>query len=109
MPELCPTISSTSNPAATVPAAPVTTTTSAPPPVASNDYSPTALQLGIAILVLGSSAGMTLYTKKTGAMLSRMNQITENQLRRSPPKRIGPPTKAEWEKLRPRFDKEDLF
>jgi hypothetical protein len=51
---------------------------------------------------------MTLYTKKTGAMLSRMNMITENQLRRNP-KRIGPPTKLEWEKLRPRFDKEDLI
>lgn len=39
----------------------------------------TALQWGIMILVLGSSAGLTLYTKKSASMLSTMNKIASNQ------------------------------
>jgi hypothetical protein len=69
---------------------------------------PTALQLGIAVLILGTSAGFTLYTKKADSMLRRMNQVTENQLRRNPPK-FGPPTKEQWERLRPRIDKDEFF
>ena len=70
--------------------------------------SPTALQLGIAVIVLGSSAGFTMYTRKTGAMLRTMENITANQLRNRPPK-YGPPSKAEWEKLKPRIDKDEFF
>ena len=69
---------------------------------------PTALQLGIAALVLGSSAGFTLYTKKVGSMLKTMNKVTENQLRNHPPK-YGPPTKLEWDKLKPRIDKDEFY
>lgn len=68
----------------------------------------TALQWGIMIVVLGSSAGFTLYTKKTGSMLRQMEQISQNQLRNRPPK-TGPPTKEEWEKMRPRIDKDEFF
>ena len=68
----------------------------------------TALPLGIMLVVLASSAGMTLYTKKTGSMIKAMHKVTENQLRNHPPK-IGPPTKQEWEKLRPRFDKDEFY
>lgn len=69
---------------------------------------PTGLQLAIMAVVLGSAAGFTLYTKKADSMLRAMNQVKQNQLRRNPPK-FGPPTKAEWEKMRPRFDKDDFF
>jgi hypothetical protein len=82
-----------------------------PPSAATTDYtpsSPTALQLGIAVLVLGSSAGFTFYTRKTGAMLRTMENITANQLRNRPPQ-YGPPSKAEWEKLKPRIDKDEFF
>jgi len=74
----------------------------------SEDNGPTALQLGIAALVLGSSAGMTLYTKKTNAMLQSMKRVQENQLRRNPPK-FGPPTKKEWDKMKPRIHSDDFF
>mmetsp|Transcript_7208 Transcript_7208/g.9362 ORF Transcript_7208/g.9362 Transcript_7208/m.9362 type:complete len:89 (-) Transcript_7208:385-651(-) len=73
-------------------------------PTSSATKDPSTLSFVIAAIVLGSSAGMTLYTRKSGAMLSRMKQVTDNEMRRNPPK-FGPPTKAEWEKLRPRhFD-----
>lgn len=72
-----------------------------------NKEGPTALQLGIMMVVLGASAGFTLYTRKTSSMLQTMNKITENQLRNRPPK-FGPPTKQEWEKLRPKFDKDEF-
>ena len=59
-------------------------------------------------VVLGSSAGFTLYTKKANGMLQAMKQVEKNRLKRNPPK-IGPPTKEEWEKMRPRFEKGDWF
>jgi hypothetical protein len=96
-----PTVAAT---AATVPPPSDSTTSSA----SYTPSSPTALQLGIAVLVLGSSAGFTLYTRKTGAMLRTMENITANQLRNRPPQ-YGPPNKAEWEKLKPRIDKDEFF
>jgi hypothetical protein len=69
---------------------------------------PTALSLGIMIVILGTSAGFTLYTKKTGSMLQAMNKVTENQLRNRPPK-LGPMTRSEWEKMRPRIDKDEFI
>lgn len=74
----------------------------------SSSASPTGLQLAIAVIVLGSSAGFTLYTRKAGSMLKAMETIKGNQLRNRPPK-VGPPTKNEWEKLRPRIDKDEFF
>jgi hypothetical protein len=69
---------------------------------------PTALQLTIAALILGTSAGFTMYTRRAGSMLQAMKQVEKNQLQRNPPK-AGPPTKEQWEKLRPRIDKDDFF
>jgi hypothetical protein len=69
---------------------------------------PTALQLSIAFLVLGTSAGFTLYTKKVGSMLRTMKQLEENQLRNHPPK-IGPQTKEFFEKMKPRIDKDEFY
>jgi hypothetical protein len=69
---------------------------------------PTALQLGIAAIVLGSSAGFTLYTKKAGAMITAMNRVSATQLKNRPPK-FGPPTKQEWEKMKPRIDPDEFY
>lgn len=68
----------------------------------------TGFQLMIAALVLGSSAGMTLYTKKTSSMLTSLNRVP-NVMRQHKPLVYGPATKAEWEKMRPRFDKDEFF
>lgn len=81
---------------------------SPPQTTTSEEKGISALQFAIMAVVLGSSAGMTLYTKRSNSMLQTMNQITKNQLARNPPK-FGPPTKKEWEKLRPRFEKDDFF
>jgi hypothetical protein len=80
----------------------------ATPPATSSDEGITPVQMAVMFAVLGSSAGFTLYTKRTSAMLHTMNQIKQNQLKKNPPK-FGPPTKKEWEKLRPRFHSDDFF
>ena len=67
-----------------------------------------ALTWGIMLLVLGSSAGFTLYSKKAGAMLQGIKRVEAAQLKKHPP-RVGPSTKQEYEKLRPRIDKDDFF
>jgi hypothetical protein len=72
------------------------------------DSGPTALQLGIALLVLGTSAGFTLYTRKADSMLRRMEQVAENQLKRQRPV-FGPPTREYAEKMKPRIDKDEFF
>ena len=77
-------------------------------PPTPEESGPTALQWAIVVIVLGSSAGFTLYTKNSSSILQGMNQVTKNQMKRNPPK-IGPPTKEEWEKMRPRFQKGDWF
>lgn len=78
------------------------------PAASKSDDGHTTLQWGIMLLVLGSSAGLTLYTKKTGSMLQGLKKMEETQLRKHPP-RIGPQTKQEYEKLRPRIDKDEFF
>ena len=63
---------------------------------------PTGLSYAMAIFILGASAGMTMYTRRTGSMLSRMEEYTANQLKRNPPK-YGPPTREEFEKMKYRW------
>jgi hypothetical protein len=64
--------------------------------------------MGIFIVLLGASAGLTLYTRKTSSMLRQMDQV--KRFRRFPTK-YGPMTKEEWEKVRPRHpnDADDFF
>jgi hypothetical protein len=69
---------------------------------------PTALQMGFAVIILGTSAGLTLYTKKTQSMLNSMEKYSHNQAIRKGPPKFGPMTKAEWEKMKPRIDDDDL-
>jgi hypothetical protein len=72
----------------------------------------TTLQLGIMILVLGSSAGMVFYTKRTGSMLRSVSKLSEQQLqinKVATKAKFGPATKIETEKMRPRIDKDEFF
>jgi hypothetical protein len=55
---------------------------------------------------LAASAGFTMYTKRASSMLRTIEQVSEKQKLRNPP-RIGPPTKEEWEKLRSRWTDDD--
>lgn len=58
-------------------------------------------------LMIAASAGFTMYTKRVPQMLKSMEKVTERQHIRNPPK-AGPLTKEEWEKLRPRWEKDDI-
>lgn len=69
---------------------------------------PTAFQYGMGLLLLGTSAGLTLYTKKTQSILNQMNQMKRNRNMRFPKKQEGPLTKEEWERTRSRWEKDDL-
>ena len=69
----------------------------------------TSGQLMIAFMVLGTSAGMVLYTKRTDSMLRTLNQAstihaaTAHTSRNLPPvitaSMIGPPTFIEWKQM----------
>jgi len=68
----------------------------------SDHVTPTGLSYAMAFFILGASAGMTMYARNSGQMLSRINSYTSNQLKRNPPK-FGPPTRAEYEKMKNRW------
>lgn len=76
--------------------------------VTSDKSYPTAFQYGMGLLLIGTSAGLTLYTKKTQSILNQMNQMKRNRDMRLPKKSEGPLTKEEWEKTRSRWEKDDL-
>jgi hypothetical protein len=69
---------------------------------------PTAFQYGMGLLLIGTSAGLTLYTKKTQSILNQMNRMKRNRDMRLPKKLEGPLTKEEWERTRSRWEKDDL-
>ena len=74
------------------------------------EYKPTWFQLSLGVIIIGASAGMTLYTKKTKAMLDQMKRVEQNRQSRLPKKKFGPETKGEWDKMRNRWnDKNDDF
>ena len=66
------------------------------------------LSMIIMLGMVGTAAGFTMYTKRTGSMLNQLEQIAKNKQRRMPPARVGPHTKEEWDKIRPRIDKDDF-
>lgn len=68
-------------------------------------------QMGTVIVLgmIGASAGFTMYTKRTGQLLRQFEHISQQQAKRKPTRPIGPMTKDEWDKLRPRFEKDDFF
>mmetsp|Transcript_15926 Transcript_15926/g.44034 ORF Transcript_15926/g.44034 Transcript_15926/m.44034 type:complete len:89 (-) Transcript_15926:1428-1694(-) len=59
--------------------------------------------------MIACSAGFTLYTRRTSQMIRQLDQITKNKAKRMPAPRIGPHTREEWDKIRPRFEKGDMF
>lgn len=67
----------------------------------------TPVQIALAAILLGTSAGLTLYTKKTSSMLQRMERMNKNAVQRKGPEKFGPKTKSEWEKMRNRWGKDD--
>ncbi len=68
----------------------------------------TPLQFTFAAIILGASAGLTLYTKRTSTILHQMERASKNATQRKGPQKFGPRTKSEWEKLRNRWEKDDL-
>ena len=84
-----------------------------PPPTSMPDPDHKTVPLAVMILVLGSSAGMLFYTKRTGSMLRSIETISETQLsqfiRHNQPAKFGPLTKLQAEKMQPRLDKDDFF
>jgi len=73
------------------------------------EFTFTPLQMAMGLMLVGASAGLTLYTKKTASILSHMDKMKKAKEIRMGPKKFGPPTKQEWEKLRPRMDDDELF
>lgn len=63
----------------------------------------------IVLGMIGASAGFTLYTKRTGQLLQQLDHISQQQLKRAPKRQIGPMTKEEWDKIRPRMNDDDFF
>jgi hypothetical protein len=78
------------------------------PITASDTGGATPLQIGLGLIILGSSAGLTLYTKKTQSLLNQMKRVDQNKAMRLPKKKFGPMTKPEWERMRSRWTKDDL-
>ena len=68
----------------------------------------TPLQFTFAAIILGASAGLTLYTKRTSTILNQMERATKNSIERKGPQKFGPRTKNDWEKFRNRWEKDDL-
>ena len=73
--------------------------------------------MGLAAVILGASAGLTLYTKRTSTLLNQLERSSKNATERfahettfAPygPRKFGPKTRAEWEKTRSRWEKDDL-
>lgn len=56
-----------------------------------------------------TSAGFAMYTRRTGQLLKQMEHASKSQAKRTPPPKVGPMTQAEWDKVRPRIDKDDFF
>jgi hypothetical protein len=63
----------------------------------------TPMQLFAVVIILGASAGLTLYTKKTGQMLAQLERASKNAAERKGPPKLGPKTYLEWEKTRNRW------
>lgn len=68
----------------------------------------TPLQIGLAAVILGASAGLTLYTKRTAHMINQFERASKNVAQRRGPPKLGPKTKLEHSKTRNRWEKDDL-
>mmetsp|Transcript_3650 Transcript_3650/g.5979 ORF Transcript_3650/g.5979 Transcript_3650/m.5979 type:complete len:102 (+) Transcript_3650:498-803(+) len=100
------TITSSSSSSSSTPKNSTEAVAAASPPQSSS--SPTALQLALGAIILGTSAGLTFYTKRTGHMMNQLERASKNATLRRGPRKAGPKTKLEYEKTRNRWEKEDL-
>ena len=73
-----------------------------------SDAGITPTQIALAAVILGASAGLTLYTKKTQHVLNQLERASKNATQRKGPQKNGPKTKLEYEKTRNRWEKDDL-
>lgn len=62
----------------------------------------TPLQLVLGAIILGASAGLTLYTKLKGVLLAQLERASQNATRRRGRRKYGPTTKLKWERTRSR-------
>lgn len=67
------------------------------------------LSMLIMLGIVGTAAGFTMYTRRTASMLKQMEHMSKQQAKRQPARKIGPYTKEEWDKIRPRLEKDELF
>jgi len=79
------------------------------PSTNADSSAPSALQYLAGILILGASAGLTLYTKKTGTMLAQMERASKSKAQRMGPQKYGQKTLKEHDKTRPRMENDELF
>ena len=87
----------------------VASTTDSDNSSSSTQLSSSNTALAIGVIMVGMSAGMTLYTRRTRTMLQQMDKVTKNQsIRKGPPKE-GPPTKEQHEKMKPRWDDNEIL
>mmetsp|Transcript_5346 Transcript_5346/g.8182 ORF Transcript_5346/g.8182 Transcript_5346/m.8182 type:complete len:89 (-) Transcript_5346:504-770(-) len=86
----------------------VTNNTNSKATTNANPYGPTPVQIGLGMLILGASAGLTLYTKKTQALLSQFKRASDNKAMRLPKKKFGPMTRSEADRVRSRWTEDDL-
>jgi len=70
----------------------------------------TPIQMGMGLIILGASAGLTLYTKKTGSMLKQMDKLNKAHVTRvQASRKPGPMTKHQHEKTKKRWEEDDLI
>ena len=70
--------------------------------------SATPTQIAMGLLIVGASASLALYTKRTQSMLATMKRVEKNREIRLPKKKFGPLTRDDWEKVRSRWRDDDL-
>jgi hypothetical protein len=68
-----------------------------------------AFAMFVVLGMVGTAAGFVMYTKRTGAMLKQVERVATQQEKRRSPRKAGPYTKEEWDKIRPRLDKDELI
>mmetsp|Transcript_25418 Transcript_25418/g.43396 ORF Transcript_25418/g.43396 Transcript_25418/m.43396 type:complete len:107 (-) Transcript_25418:1760-2080(-) len=102
------TSSSSDNSTVASATSPIQTQSTQPMKPSPDDGAVTPVQLALGAMILGASAGLTLYTKKTSHMLNQLERASANATIRKGPQKFGPKTKPEWEKTRNRWEKDDL-
>lgn len=75
-----------------------------------NEYAASPVSIGLGLLIVGASAGLVLYTRRTKQMLTQIHKVQASQDVR----KAKGMTKAEWdklqrEKIKTRISEDDLL